>query len=109
MEFSSKFARPYIWAAAAILAPFMMASAQAQQPGDAAAGKRLADATCAGCHSAPVGPRRAPDFRAIAAMPSTTALSLGVFMRTSHPTMPNVMLTPTELDDVISYILSLRR
>ena len=34
---------------------------------------------------------------AIAAMPSTTALSLDVFLRTSHPTMPNLMLSDTDI------------
>jgi mono/diheme cytochrome c family protein len=105
----SKFARPTGWVAAFILALLAIPNAQAQQVGDADAGKRLVDAACAGCHSPSVRPKRAPDFAAIAAMPSTTALSLGVFMRTSHPTMPNVVLTPAELDDVIGFILSLRR
>ena len=41
-------------------------------------------------------------------MPSTTAESLGVFLRTSHPTMPNLVLSAAERDDVIAYILSLR-
>jgi hypothetical protein len=51
---------------------------------------------------------KAPAFSAVAAMPSTTARSLNVFLRTSHPTMPNLMLTNTETEDVIAYILSLR-
>ena len=41
-------------------------------------------------------------------MPSTTAQALGVFLKTSHPTMPNIMLSDNERDDVIAYILSLR-
>jgi len=106
MKFVSNVARPHIWAAAAILASVSIVNAQ--QPGSVEAGKRLVDATCVSCHSPSVIPKRAPDFPAIAAMPSTTALSLGVFMRTSHPTMPNVVLSPSELDDVTAYILSLR-
>jgi hypothetical protein len=49
-----------------------------------------------------------PAFSAIAAMPSTTARSLEVFLKTSHPTMPNLMLSTRERDDLIAYILSLR-
>ena len=58
------------------------------------------------CHGAMNN--KAPAFSAVAAMPSTTARSLSVFLRTSHPTMPNLMLTNTETEDVIAYILSLR-
>ena len=47
-------------------------------------------------------------FSAIAAMQSTTALSLDVFLRTSHPTMPNLVLSGTDRDNLIAYILSLR-
>jgi hypothetical protein len=34
-------------------------------------------------------------------------LSLRVFLRTPHATMPDLMLTPDETDDIISYILTL--
>jgi hypothetical protein len=33
-------------------------------------------------------------------------LSLRVFLRTPRATMPDLMLTPDETDDIISYILS---
>ena len=49
-----------------------------------------------------------PSFRAIAAMPSTTALSLRVFLQTPHGRMPDFALSRNETDDVIAYILSLR-
>lgn len=79
----------------------------------AAAGHRLADAWCKDCHSieaatagATSGP---PDFTGIANRASTTALSLKVFLQTSHPSMPNLILKPAETDDLVSYILSLKR
>ena len=34
--------------------------------------------------------------------------ALRVFLTTSHPKMPNLILTPEQLADVIAYILSLR-
>jgi hypothetical protein len=37
-----------------------------------------------------------------------TAAALTVALRTSHRTMPNIMLEPPELDNVIAYILSLK-
>ena len=79
-----------------------------QQAGDPAAGRQLAEASCLSCHGSAAAPRQAPAFATIAAMPSTTARSLGVFLRTSHPPMPNFVLSATERDDVIAYILSLR-
>jgi mono/diheme cytochrome c family protein len=79
-----------------------------QQAGDPAAGRQLAEASCLSCHGSVAAPRQAPAFATIAAMPSTTARSLGVFLRTSHPPMPNFVLSATERDDVIAYILSLR-
>ena len=41
-------------------------------------------------------------------MPSMTGTALTVWLRTSHPTMPNLQLTPAETADVIAYIESLR-
>ena len=39
---------------------------------------------------------RGPDFTAIANRTSTTALSLKVFMKTSHHRMPNLIITPDQ-------------
>ena len=41
--------------------------------------------------------------------PATTALSLKVFLQSSHKDMPNLILKPAEADDIIAYILSLKR
>lgn len=79
----------------------------------AAAGYRLAQAWCRECHAieAPiVGTRGSPpDFIAIANRPSTTALSLKVFFQTSHRNMPNLIIAPDQADDLVNYILSLKR
>ena len=80
----------------------------AQQSGDPAEGMRLAMRSCVSCHGSQTAPQRAPSFSDIAAMKSTTGESLNVFLRTSHPSMPNLILTTTERDDIIAYILSLR-
>ena len=81
--------------------------------GSALAGHRLAAAWCKDCHSIEAatagvsgGP---PDFTAIADRHSTTALSLKVFLQTSHPSMPNLILKPDESDSLVNYILSLKR
>ena len=98
--------RSSAWSAPPLLAS--LAIAFGQQVGDPTAGKQLAEATCLGCHGAQSVSHKAPAFSAIAAMPSTTAQSLDVFLRTSHPTMPNLMLSGTDRGDLIAYILSLR-
>ncbi len=81
-------------------------------PSDSAsAGHRLAEAWCQNCHAIEAaGARgRGPDFVAIANRASTTALSLKVFMKTSHHRMPNLIITPAQADDLTNYILSLKR
>jgi cytochrome c len=83
-------------------------------PGDsAAAGHRLAAAWCKECHAIEATPSGnttgAPDFAEIASRPSTTALSLKVFFRTNHPSMPNIVIAPDQADDLANYILSLKR
>jgi len=98
--------RPSAWSALLLLANIALAFGQLV--GDPAAGKRLAEATCQECHGAQNTSHKAPAFSAIAAMPSTTAQSLDVFLSTSHPTMPNLILSDTDRGDLIAYILSLR-
>ncbi|MGE3989213.1 c-type cytochrome [Pseudorhodoplanes sp.] len=99
---------------AMVLALAMLAAvtAAAQPVGDPAAGRRLAEAWCAECHATGIktvqGMKRAPDFVEIAGRPSTTALSLNVFLRSSHDNMPNFILKRGEADDIVAYILTLK-
>jgi cytochrome c len=80
---------------------------------DARRGRALAERWCSECHEvAPGAPARdpaAPDFPAIAAEPSATAYALRVFLRTPHETMPNLLLGRRDIDDLVSYILSLKQ
>jgi mono/diheme cytochrome c family protein len=86
--------------------------AAAQTIGDPAAGRRLAEAWCAECHA--IGPgivyglKRAPGFAEIAQRPRTTPLSLNVFLRSNHDSMPNFILKRDEADDIVAYIVSLK-
>jgi len=78
----------------------------------AARGHALAEAWCSACHvvdkfAIGIG-QRAPAFVAVAAQPSTTALSIRVFLQTSHEPMPNFILKKQDIDDITAYILSLR-
>ena len=96
--------RSTAWSALLLLTIFP--SALAQPLGDPAAGERLAAANCAQCHGADPA---APALAAIAAMPSTTQASLNAFLQTPHAKMPNLIFSGAELNDLIAYILSLRR
>ena len=86
----------------------------ADVPGSVRRGRDFALDNCRPCHV--VGPDQrsttrfsvAPDFRSVANMPSTTPLSLIVWLTNPHPTMPSLVLSPQEASDVIAYIESLR-
>ena len=84
------------------------------QDGDAVAGHAFAHQACNACHMVEAKqrkPRRiviGPAFRDIANTRGMTATALRVFLTTSHPKMPNLILTPEEIADVSAYILSLR-
>ena len=74
-------------------------------------GRQTATAICAPCHQTD-GKRPdgvAPSFLDVANMTSTTALSLRVFLRTSHNEMPNLIISEADTDDLIAYILALKK
>jgi mono/diheme cytochrome c family protein len=86
----------------------------AQTPsGDAAKGRVDAQRSCAGCHVITEGARRrpvagVPTFPDIARR-STAAISLRAFSEPPHPPIPGVVLRRRQIDDLVSYILSLRQ
>lgn len=99
-----------IIAIAALMAP---AAAHADTFGDAAAGERYAKAHCAECHTVDASGEISPDFAAprfvdVANTPGMTERAIGVWLQTSHPTMPDLMIPEAIRDDLIAYILSLK-
>jgi mono/diheme cytochrome c family protein len=101
-----------------LLAPAAGGHAQAQlalPPGDVRHGRDFALQTCSVCHVvAPeqLSPRRvarAPSFSAIANVEGMNGMKLQAILSSPHAVMPNLILTPEEASDVITYILSLRR
>jgi mono/diheme cytochrome c family protein len=93
--------------------PLIALPAHAQVPtGDPDVGGGIARTWCANCHVVEARPTRGgdavPSFSAIAAMPSTTALSLTAFLQTPHGRMPNFQLSRQQIDDAVAYILSLK-
>ena len=97
---------------AALLAAALAAPAVAES-GNAARGRALAEQFCAKCHAiAPgrTGPEPAvPSFMRMAADPEQTRASLRQFIKLPHYEMEPQTMTSAEIDDVIAYILSLRR
>jgi hypothetical protein len=76
-------------------------------------GQRITEEFCITCHEvrpkdgvALLGPQ---SFQAIANLPTTNALSLNVFFQSVHANMPDLHLTRSERDDLVAYILSLRK
>ena len=81
-------------------------------PGTAAIGREIAQTWCSNCHVIDRQATRAgdamPSFPAIADMPSTTASSLRVFLQSPHGGMPNFQITRPQVDNVVTYILTLK-
>lgn len=98
--------------AAGFIASGAVAS-EAEELGYVDAGFKFAGERCAECHD--ITSRNPmttgsgiPTFATVANTPGMTRTSLVVWMQTSHPEMPNLILEPQDLDNVIAYILSLR-
>jgi hypothetical protein len=48
-------------------------------------------------------------FQSIADLPSTTGISLNAFLHSNHRNMPDFAVSSAESDDLIAYILSLKK
>jgi mono/diheme cytochrome c family protein len=88
-------------------------AAEAIDIGDARKGLDYAQKICAVCHNvlatgAASPNKQAPPFKKIANTPGMTVTALTVWSRTTHPTMPNLVINPADMDDLIAYILGLR-
>ncbi|MCB8836427.1 c-type cytochrome [Aurantimonas sp. VKM B-3413] len=97
----------------ALLAGFMfLAPANAQTALDAAAGRKIAERWCAGCHI--VGPEQKTGtadvltFMAIAKKTGNNVDSLAAFLANPHPVMADINLTQREIRELVAYIASLR-
>lgn len=83
------------------------------QDADVAAGKAYATEICAACHAVEPGEMQsplmeAPPFQEVADTPGMTELALSVWLQSSHPTMPNIVLSQDEMRNVVAYIRSLK-
>jgi mono/diheme cytochrome c family protein len=96
-----------------LIATLALSTAALAQSGERAAGRRLATELCGDCHEVrppfPAFYRYPPTFEEIAKRPSTTRLALKVFLQSNHTIMPNFIVSKSDADDIIAYILSLKR
>jgi mono/diheme cytochrome c family protein len=88
-------------------------AARAQEFGDPAKGLSYAESHCAECHAVrledEISPAfGAPTFAAIANTRGMTERAIGVWFRSSHPTMPMLVVPKEDLDNVIAYVMSLK-
>ena len=91
---------------------FTVGNLRAQEIGNPDQGRRIARALCAECHLVDKLPGQspnliAPTFERIANIPGMNSAALTAALRTSHETMPNVIIKGSDLSDVIAYILSM--
>lgn len=95
-----------------IVAAILGLAGRERAEADAARGRALAEQGCSQCHGvrpaeASANPK-APAFAAIATEPSATEYSLRTFLRVTHKTMPNFVIEPDDIDDIVDYIISLK-
>jgi len=106
--------------AAILTAALAGTAAYAQDAPDPAAGGRLATNVCSACHAVtsdqmtPFLNQPAPSFTAIANRPTLDPASLRSFLTGNHATlgaggMPNPRLTDRQIDNIVSYLQSLRK
>jgi mono/diheme cytochrome c family protein len=103
-----------ILALAACLVTAGIYPAFSQEPGNPDGGFAYAKQACALCHAIPRGDDhspnpKAPSFEAIANTSGVTGISLAATLHSMHENMPNFVLRPNDRDNVIAYILSLKR
>jgi mono/diheme cytochrome c family protein len=97
----------------AAAAAFGLSDGAEAQEADVAAGKAYAEQICAACHAVQPGEMdsalfEAPPFQGVADTPGMTELALSVWLQTSHPTMPNIVLEQDDMRNVVAYIRSLK-
>ncbi len=86
----------------------------AQEVGDAGKGLAYANQVCAQCHALRPGDLyspmpKAPAFEEIANTSGVTGISLAAILHSVHENMPAFILSQDERDNIIAYILSLKR
>ena len=101
------------WLLAAVILLAAVEAGLAQDAGDPEAGYAYAAQNCTECHAIEPGDYEsplyeAPGFEEIANVPGMSEIALLSFFQTSHPSMPNLIVAPSDIRDLITYIRSLK-
>jgi mono/diheme cytochrome c family protein len=77
-------------------------------------GQHLAGQWCAECHEIRAGRHTspnpdAPPFADLVDDPAVTETGLRALLRKPHATMPNIRFTREQMEDIVDYLLSLKR
>ena len=98
----------------AVAAWVALTSQASAQDADIEAGAAYAKKVCAACHAVLANEQisplpQAPTFQSVADTPGMTEMALTVWLQSAHPgkTMPNIVLEPDDLRNVVAYIRSL--
>nr|TFG55321.1 MAG: cytochrome C [Hyphomicrobiales bacterium] len=91
----------------------MSAFLPAQAQVDAPLGEKLARDVCAECHAVEAGVLHSPNsdaiaFQALADTPGINTMAIKVWLRSPHRTMPLLVLSGAEIDEVSAYIMRLK-
>jgi mono/diheme cytochrome c family protein len=95
----------------------VLAAPVASAQEDSAAASRglfYAERLCADCHGVTADQKQspnpaAPTFVAIANTPGMTPMALNVWLHTSHPTMPNLIVDQARISDLAAYVRTLKK
>jgi mono/diheme cytochrome c family protein len=96
-----------------VAATLFAGSGAAAQDADIEAGAAYAAEVCGACHAVGANDLDSPlpqatPFQTIADTPGMTEMALTVWLQTSHPTMPNIVLKQDDMRNVVAYIHSLK-
>jgi mono/diheme cytochrome c family protein len=97
-------------AVAAIGSVLMIAAAPPTAAQDVNAGRVRAERWCSSCHAVSTrGSDMVPPLDSIANLPHRDDRWFRAFLRNPHPPMPPLELSGADIDDLVAYLLSLRR
>lgn len=99
-----------------VLSVFMLMSsgALAQEQGRAGPGETYARQVCAACHAVGRGEDMSPianaaPFQEIMDRPEMTGMAVAAWLQSEHDNMPHMVPKGEEMNDLIAYMLSLKK
>lgn len=97
----------------ALLLSALAGAGNAAEVGDPRAGLAYAQRVCSECHGVLANQSQSPvakatPFKVVANTPGMTGTAIAVWLRTPHPTMPNLIVANPDMENLVAYILDLR-